>query len=301
MINSAFEEFFTLDALHRNYLKTLAGLKTNAITYKTMEVEARKALSENFSLVTLNVSNSWQNKDVASLLQWMDNKPLNETIKIQSQEIESLKQKIIELCDLQDLFTKVDNSSETRIAAENRVATSNLAIESRQNKVNNFIENFIKNFMAIKLDKNVMEIDLELNSVSILQEENERLRKEQDLQKIMQLINLATTSSPAVSNMYFKILKEAINLSNLDNELLKEVEKIEQEYLVNIQNASQNQQPPIELQVEVAKSQAETNKINAEAKKIELETKLLPKELNFKIEEQLQQNMQEERLQRENK
>jgi hypothetical protein len=134
-----------------------------------------------------------------------------------------------------------------------------------------------------------------------LQEENERLRKEQDLQKIMQLINLATTSSPAVSNMYFKILKEAINLSNLDNELLKEVEKIEKEYLANIQNASQNQQPPIELQVEVAKSQAETNKINAEAKKIELETKLLPKELNFKIEEQLQQNMQEERLQRENK
>ncbi len=304
LVNYIYTILLKLEYLHEKYLKAHNSIKNTVLHEKHLKNEVQKYFNDDFNVIEIASANAF-NSDITSLFQYVSNAPIHENIKVLEERIEALKMQAIDLLDMQDLFTVEANPNETVEAAANRVAVSAINIESESTKVNDFIERSIKYYLAFKLEIPVSEIDLELDAVSILQEEQKEAKKQASVQRAIELTNLAANSSPALATFYYTLLDEIIETSNFNNDLKEALNLVKQEQMQAKQDpnaqAMQQQQAQIQeqatalelqdKQTDIAKKQAEITKIESETQNKLVETELKPAELSYKQQEQDQQDL----------
>jgi len=293
--------FITMEELQKLYLDTIPTLKTVLLCMSTDKDKIRDIFDSNsFNVVGLDV-NVFQSGDIRNLSAWFDNTPIANTLQIQKQKIEDLQNEIINVLDLQDLFTDrvKDNSNETRVAAQNRISVSNISWTDKQNKVNLWIENSLKYLILKELQIPIEENDLELNSNSILEKEITQQKKESDLGKIVGLVQQLVQSPPEFSNFYFNLIDDTISNSQVSNQIKESLDIIkkstEDKINQSIQMSSQPPVPPPPLPQDI-KVMAEVEKIKAETMKIVEETKTIPIKSQVEVAEQTQQSLDSQRI-----
>lgn len=290
-----FLHFLALEGLYMKMLNTLKALKVTAISYKSYADEVKTYFAEDFNVLLLNSQPNYQNKDVGGLVQWGDNAPVANTLNIQRQQIRLLNQDIVDILDLQDLFNnqEQDNPTETRVAAANRVAVSQITWEDAQSKVNNFVEKNLKNWVSKQLGVEYSSVDLEINSISILQAEADLAKMEQTVEQIISLIDKASESSPATSKFYYDLIDALLKKASLPEILTTDIKgMIKEQVASKKQQAEEPVQPNLEEEkamADIEKTKADTQKSLAEADKYKVDSQFKGEEVRIAAEDQAQQ------------
>lgn len=278
--------FYAMEELILKALVAQKGLRAKGVSYMVNKDKVGEFFNTVDGIIELNSSGSTLvNKGIEDIINWI---PIDNLVSILNAiwaEIANLEQKIISTIDMQDLFiNKAENPNESTIAAQNRIEVSQLSLRAKQKGFNNFFENAIAEFVAKKLHVLVAEIELEIDSVTILDEQQRQVTNEADVAKILQLLQMAEAGSLASLGIYFKMIDEVISKSSLDNELKDEFQSAKTQLRQLKENPPPNPIQELELQIkqtELAKKQAELQKATAEATKLQTEANLLPQKIKI--------------------
>lgn len=303
-----YDLFTQLEKLYSSYIKTHNQIKTLALYDQSVTAEAKKRIEDNFTAIAVPTKIN-QVKGIGDLVQFVDNSTVASTLNIQDVQIQKLKNEIIDCVDAQDLFNGAlqDNPNETRVAAENRVAVSQINLEDRQKRFNNFVENCCKYLIAQNFNIPVSDVDLELSSVSILKEQQEEMQKQATLESVVALLNQANGVDAIMAELYYQLADEIIKKSPFSDSIKATLEKVKEKQLsMREQIAQQDEQNNLQaqqtnlsltkLQEEIGKLQDERTKLQAEAAKITAQAQDIPLKTQIEIDEQKQQSLETERL-----
>lgn len=182
-----------LERLYDKYLDTTTALRVVAVGMASSEREIRQVLGQDFSVVLLKAQATYNNVDVNKIFQYMDNTPISTTLAQQKQEIEQIKQDVLNTLNMAEaLAGMTDNANESRIAASDRIQRAAVVWRARQNQINNYIEGIIRQFVGLYLGVDVSTLDIELSSMNILAKEVEEQRREAESASILGLLQQAS-------------------------------------------------------------------------------------------------------------
>lgn len=289
-INYLWEKFVLLEELHLKIHRITKSIKHYAVTNQGSREQVEEI--EDFKVIEVNSEIS-ATGDPMRLLAYNDNSPITATLQALELQKVTLEQEITKLAKL-DLVMTIDkeNPSETRIAASNRVQLSSNYWRQQQTKVNNFIESCIQ---AVLLQHDIAPVEdvmkLNLNSISILEEEAREQKRINDIQQISSLVMQAGQLPPGAAELNYLMAKEIASASSISEEVKNALNKmvVSQEQ-AKLQASQQQAQPSIE-DLEKQKVVSETVKNNSQAKKAEVEAELLPKKIEVQATDEEQQLM----------
>lgn len=306
--------FYKLENFYYNYLESLNGLRTNFIVPKALENEINQHFKANFTGIkySINTGNLTPNINPKDLVAYIDNSGVIQSLVSYKEQLELLKQQILELSNSESLYNPSldDNPSETRIAAQDRVNRSTTAWQSKQSKVNNYIEYILKKYLSLNLGIKQEEIELELDSVSILEQEQKEVKNNAIQGQILALCDkIVQLPSVELVALHKTVIDNLINKSSLPNAFKQSVEDLVASVVNNLQamqqdpNAQAIQQKQAQIQdqaialdlakkqADIEKTQSETQENIAQTKQMQVEASLKPNELAYKQQEQNQQDL----------
>jgi len=134
-------------------------------------------------------------------------------------------------------------------------------------------------------------LNLQLNSISIVEEEFREQKRINDIQQISQLIMQGGSMPPAAAQVNYLMAKEIASSASISEELKVALSNLVVEQEQAKQQAAQQQGQPTPQDLDNAKTQTEIAKNQAQTQKAVVETELLPKRLAIQQKDEEQQTM----------
>ncbi|MCL2567183.1 MAG: hypothetical protein FWE18_03705 [Alphaproteobacteria bacterium] len=289
-INFLWDKFILLERLHSK----IRGIVASIQHYALASASNREYLEqiEDFRVIELNAE-IFNFNEIGALLGYNDNSAIFATLQGLQAEKAELEADITRLAKL-DLVFSVDkeNPSETRIAANNRVQLSSNFWRQEQAKFSNFVK---ATTQALLLQEQIAPkedvLNLQLNSISIVEEEFREQKRINDIQQISQLIMQGGSMPPAAAQVNYLMAKEIASSASISEELKVALSNLVVEQEQAKQQAAQQQGQPTPQDLDNAKTQTEIAKNQAQTQKAVVETELLPKRLAIQQKDEEQQTM----------